>query len=1025
MMDEINSLWKILAIFLVLSMQAGFLLLEGGRVRSKNSINVAQKNVTDLVVTWIGFLAIGFAVMYGVGIPELLYSDSSNQSAPDVLDFLFQFCFCCTTATIVSGAVSERISFRAYIVLVMVIATIAYPLAGRLIWGNAYDESAFAPLASLGFIDFAGATVVHGVGAWFGLIALYLIGPRSGRFNEKGEVQPFAAHNSVIALFGVLLLLFGWIGFNAGALPIDSPFLKSVIFNTLSAAVFGAASGMLIGSWLDKGIFNPGRMATGMLGGLVASTAGVVYMSSFDAMLFGLLGGVVATYGAHVMLHKYKLDDPVDAIATHGFAGVLGTLAVAFVAPESVLVAGSRMAQLLVQFIGALSVFVISCCICWLTIYLLKFFMEFRVSDQAEKLGLNYAEHGETVGLTRLKNALENQTTAADKFGTVNLVDSDEEHSELATALNKVIGKYEIANQSIAAANQRFQQFAETASDWLWETDENMNLSFLHANSKHGRNVQMLDVIGNPLFTFLNVDYEIKKQLDQNIKSREDFPVFEAKTLYNVEESLNILVEVRGVPYYDTEHVFKGFRGTITDISARKEAENKALFLSFHDELTGLANRRALSDHIWRYLTEAEDAGRAVVVAGVDLDGFKGVNDAYGHLTGDRLLEQVASRFELFLRSTDYVYRTGGDEFVVVLTDLEPRSADRVARAILHRLIDDLSELYYVKTIDIRVGASIGIARFPEQAKDPNDLLRMADLALYEAKAQGKGRVVSFEPEMDVDAKMQLKIQEDLRKALADDEFYLLYQPQVDSHSNRITGFEALIRWAHPERGEIPPGDFIAEAEKLKLMDEIGTFVLDRACEFAASWPMDMDGTPYRISVNVSPQQFQNREFCNTVKAVLDRHKLPATQLELEITEDVLVHNFHEVTSMLKELRDMNVSVAIDDFGSGQTSLRYLNQFPISTIKIDRSFIKHLNKDGKAAEITQTMVGLGRRLGMKVLAEGVEDIDQLAKLQSWDCDQIQGFLFSRPLSAEDTRVSMKSGSLAPPDRRHSDGKNAA
>ncbi len=1025
MMDEINSLWKIVAIFLVLSMQAGFLLLEGGRVRSKNSVNVAQKNVTDLVVTWIGFLAVGFALMYGVSIPELLGSESSAKAGPDVLDFLFQFCFCCTTATIVSGAVSERISFRAYIVLVMVIAAVAYPIAGRLIWGNSYDENAFAPLANLGFIDFAGATVVHGVGAWFGLVTLYLIGPRNGRFDENGEVQPFAAHNSVIALFGVLLLLFGWIGFNAGALSIDSPFLKLVIFNTISAAVFGASSGMLIGSWLDKGIFNPGRMATGMLGGLVASTAGVVYMSSFEAMLFGLLGGIVATYGAHVMLHKYKLDDPVDAIATHGFAGVLGTLAVAFVAPPSALVAGSRMAQLFVQFAGALTIFIVSCGLCWLTVFVVRRFIEFRVSEDAEKIGLNYAEHGETVGLTRLKNALESQTLEADKFGSVDLVDSDEEHSELAAALNKVIGKYELANQSIVAANERFQQFAETASDWLWETNDDMNVSFLHANSTHGLNVQISDVIGMPLLNFLNVEYDLKKQLNQHMENTEAFPVFEAETTYDLEESLSILVEVRGVPYYCTEGRFKGYRGTITDISARKEAENRALFLSFHDELTGLANRRALSDHISRYLAEATDTNRAVVVAGVDLDGFKGVNDAYGHLMGDRLLEQVASRFELFLRSTDYVYRTGGDEFVVVLTDLEPRSADRVARAVLHRLIEDLSALYYVKTVDIRVGASIGIARFPEQASDPDDLLRMADLALYEAKAQGKGCVVSFEPEMDMDAKMQLKIQEDLRKALAENEFYLLYQPQVDSHSNRITGFEALIRWSHPERGEIPPGDFIAEAEKLKLMDEIGTFVLDQACEFAASWPLADDGKPYRISVNVSPQQFQNREFCNTVRTVLERHKIPATQLELEITEDVLVHDFQEVTHMLKELRDMNVSVAIDDFGSGQTSLRYLNQFPISTIKIDRSFIKHLNNDGKAAEITQTMVGLGRRLGMKVLAEGVEDVDQLAMLQSWDCDQIQGFLFSRPLSAEHTRESMKSGNLVPPSRRHNDGKNAA
>ncbi len=1010
-MDEINSLWKILAIFLVLSMQAGFLLLEGGRVRSKNSINVAQKNVTDLVVTWIGFFAIGFTLMYGVTIPELLSDKADGATKPDVLDFVFQFCFCCTTATILSGAVAERISFKAYLVLVFVIGALAYPLVGRLAWGNSFDTEGFAPLADIGFIDFAGSSVVHGVGAWFALVALIMIGPRLGRFNERGEVQTFAAHNSVMALYGVFVLLFGWLGFNGGALSLDNPVLKAVIFNTISSGLFGAAIGMSIGVWLDKGIFNPGRTATGLLGGLIACSAGVHFMGSIDAIIVGALGGGLATYGSHVLLHRFKLDDPVDAIATHGLAGVFGTLSVAFTAPESALVAGSRFAQLLAQMSGVVVIFTLSASICWVAITLLSRVLEFRVSEQAENLGLNYTEHGESVGLTRLKNALEQESANAGTFGSQQLENVDDEHSEIASALNKVIKKYETANQEIILAHARFQQFAETASDWLWETDSTLSLKFIHANSEHGIALDFSEILGQSLLEFLSVADTWEAQVIQCIETHQPLPVFEAQTKTDAITSTGLLLEVRGVPFFDADGEYLGYRGTITDISARKEAENKALFLSLHDELTGLANRRALSDHLGMFLKVAEESGRAVVVAGVDLDGFKGVNDAYGHIMGDRLLEQVANRLEDFLRSTDYVYRTGGDEFVIVLTELEPKSADRVARVILNRMIEDLSALYYVKTVDIRIGASVGIVTYPEQATMSDDLLRMADLALYEAKARGKGCVVSFASELDVDAKQQLKIQEDLRKALSEDEFYLVYQPQVDSHSNKITGFEALIRWAHPERGEIPPGDFIAEAEKLNLMDRIGGFVLNKACAFAASWPKAPDGSSFKISVNVSPQQFRNSDFCQSVRDALERHQLPPEDLELEITEDVLVHDFDEVSKLLIELRDMNVSVAIDDFGSGQTSLRYLNQFPISTIKIDRSFIKHLMSDRKAAEITQTMVGLGRRLGMKVLAEGVEDSDQLSLLQSWDCDQIQGFLFSRPLSAENTRLSMDSGNL--------------
>lgn len=232
-------------------------------------------------------------------------------------------------------------------------------------------------------------------------------------------------------------------------------------------------------------------------------------------------------------------------------------------------------------------------------------------------------------------------------------------------------------------------------------------------------------------------------------------------------------------------------------------------------------------------------------------------------------------------------------------------------------------------------------------------------LALYEAKERGKGCVLGFEAELDVGAKLQLKIERDLHKAIEEKEFYLMYQPQVDTGTGKTIGIEALIRWAHPERGEIPPNDFTSIAEKLNLMDKIGTYVLDAACEFAASWKPRSDGQQLKIAVNVSPQQFRNESFCRTMRETLKRHQLAPERLELEITEEILVYDFQEVSSLLVELRAMNVMVAIDDFGSGQTSLRYLNKFPKSSIKIDRSFVKHLASDGKAAEITRTIVALG------------------------------------------------------------------
>ncbi len=1013
MMNSIDTLWLIVATFLVLLMQPGFLMLEGGRVRSKNSINVAQKNATDLIVVWISFLAVGYYLMYGYSGLDLL-SAHDSATAPSPMHFVYQFGFACTTATILSGAITERVSYRAYLAIVVVMSCLFYPLAGKFVWGSMYNPAASAFLGDMGFVDFAGSTVVHGVGAWFGLVALLMIGPRIGRFNEKGEAQVLPAHNAVIALYGVLLLMLAWIGFNGGMVSPSDPLLQSIIFNTMNCAAFGALAGMVIGARLDKGIFNPSRVTSGLLGGLVAGTASVHLMAAMDAIVVGTLGGLVATYGSHVLLHRFKLDDPLDVVATHGLAGVFGTLAVAFVGPVSALPAGGRLSQLAIQFFGVAVVATMSCAGCWLTITIIKRLMEFRVSEQAEKIGLNYTEHGESVGLARLQKALEDQGNSADSFSTAALVDSDDEHSELAISLNKVVNKYERANQTIVTANRRFQQFAETASDWLWESDENLLVTFIHANSEAAE-VGLLDqVMSTNLMDQLDIDDTVREQVKAALIARDSTPVFEAKLcLNNGEDELLRSVEVRGVPFNHADGSFAGYRGTITDISVRKSAENRAVFLSLHDELTGLPNRRALSRDLQKTRAEIDVEADAIIIAGLDLDGFKGVNDAYGHQVGDELLRQVANRIEQFLRPIDTVYRTGGDEFIIVLNALDQRSAERVAHAIMQRLIGEVSKLYYVQTLDIKVGASVGVSCYPVHGKTVEDILRMADLALYAAKERGKGCVVDYQHEMDIDAKLQLRIESDLHKAIAENEFYLDYQPQIDVTANRIVGYEALIRWAHPERGQIPPGDFIAVAEKLNLMDEIGTYVLDAACKFAASWPVPDNGIPYRVAVNVSPQQFRNADFCKVVSDTLARYSLTPDRLEIELTEDVLVHDFSEVSTLLHELRSMGVAVAVDDFGSGQTSLRYLNQFPISTIKIDRSFIRHLASDEKAAEITQTIVALGHRLGVNVLAEGVEETDQLDLLKKWSVDQIQGFLFAKPLSESDVVESMHTGEFQP------------
>ena len=1005
MQNDIGTLWLIVATVLVLSMQAGFLMLEGGRVRAKNSINVAQKNVTDLVLAWVAFISLGSWIMFGLSASNIMDADTIMANATHTLSplhLIYQLAFCSTAATIVSGAVAERFSFRAYMVLTIVVAGLIYPLVGRLVWGDIYNTGARAWLAELGFIDFAGSTVVHSLGAWVGFVAILMIGPRTGRFDEHGNPRNMPAYNAVIALFGVFILLFGWLGFNGGSVPPSDPLLSAVLFATLTAGAFGGCLGMGIGAWLDNGAFNPSRVTSGILGGLVACTASVHLLDMYEAMLVGAAGGAIATYGAHILLHRFKVDDPLDAVATHGFAGVFGTLAVAFVMPVSAIQSSSRLIQFAVQGVGVLVVAIITGVATYLTLTVLKRFMEVRVSADAEHIGLNYTEHGESIGIARLQSALNGtlQDNASFASGVAaNAINADDEHSELANTLNQVIGKYESASEQIRIAQNRFKQFAETASDWLWEADANLDITFIHANAAENTGYAPLyKLAGKNLFDILKIDSLEEKQVKDQFARGKTIPVFEAVLCLVKNRIKQIDVEIRAIPHLDEHEKLIGFRGTMTDISVRKAAEAKALYMSMHDELTGLPNRRVLFNNLEESIRRASQYTQSVVVAAVDLDGFKAVNDAYGHAVGDELLKQVATRFARTLRPVDLAYRTGGDEFVIIFDGLEQDSAVHVSHAVSTRLIEKIGEPYSVQNLNVNIGASIGLASYPKDDHSAHDLLRMADLAMYAAKEAGKNCAIRFNHSHDTDAKMQRRLEQDLRKAIEYDEFYLMYQPQVDTVTEQTVGFEALIRWAHPELGEIQPGDFIPVAEKLNIMDSIGNHVLDKACQFASTWSPYFAETIPRLAVNVSPRQFANRDFFTGVVQTLERHKLDPSSLELEITEEVLVDNFNRVSAVLGKLRDIGVHIAVDDFGSGQTSLRYLNQFPLDTIKIDQSFISNIGINEKATEITHTIVVLGRKLGINVIAEGVEENSQLELLRQWKCDQIQGFLFSRPMT---------------------------
>jgi diguanylate cyclase (GGDEF)-like protein/PAS domain S-box-containing protein len=422
----------------------------------------------------------------------------------------------------------------------------------------------------------------------------------------------------------------------------------------------------------------------------------------------------------------------------------------------------------------------------------------------------------------------------------------------------------------------------------------------------------------------------------------------------------------------------------------RKLAQQRIAHMARHDALTGLPNRADFRDRLDLALAQIRAGGRIAVLY-LDLDGFKSVNDSFGHPVGDALLCQVAGRLRNGVRNADTVARLGGDEFAVI--QAAPRDG-KDATTLAKRLIAIIGEPYELDGQQVVVGASLGIALAPEDGVGADELIQRADLALYAAKAAGRGTHRFFERHMDQGLRDRQTLKADLRTALADSLFKLHYQPSVDLRTDRITCFEALLRWPHPQRGLIPPSEFIPVAEEAGLILPIGEWVLREACREAAAWPEAIG-----VAVNLSPVQFRCRELVGIVADALAQAGLAARRLELEITESVLLQDSESNLGQLRDLKRLGIRIAMDDFGTGYSSLCYLRRFPFDKVKIDRSFVSDLPEQSDSAAIVHAVIGLGRSLGITTTAEGVETRPQLDLLRIEGCDQAQGYLFSRPVPA--------------------------
>jgi diguanylate cyclase (GGDEF)-like protein len=433
-----------------------------------------------------------------------------------------------------------------------------------------------------------------------------------------------------------------------------------------------------------------------------------------------------------------------------------------------------------------------------------------------------------------------------------------------------------------------------------------------------------------------------------------------------------------------------GWLATYEDVTEQRRAESKIAFMARHDYLTQLPNRSVLSERIEQALAQT-GRGPGFAIFCLDLDYFKQVNDTSGHPVGDELLRAVANRLRGCVREIDTVVRLGGDEFAIIQPGItNPEDAALLAR----RLVECVGAPYEFDGKRLIIGCSVGIAMAPSDGTIAEKLLKNADVALYRAKSDGRGTWRFFEPEMDASLQARRALELDLREAMDKDEFELFYQLFYCLRSDRVSGFEALLRWRHPTRGLVPPELFIPIAEEIGLIIPLGEWVLCRACEQAATWPEEL-----KLAVNVSAVQFRNSELIEVVAKALAASKLPAHRLELEITESVLLANSAETLAKLHKLHALGLSIALDDFGTGYSSLSYLRSFPFEKLKIDQSFVRDLTGTEESKVIVRAIVSLGRSLGMQTTAEGVETIEQLNQVRAEGCDEAQGFFFSHPVPA--------------------------
>ena len=578
----------------------------------------------------------------------------------------------------------------------------------------------------------------------------------------------------------------------------------------------------------------------------------------------------------------------------------------------------------------------------------------------------------------------------------------------LPRALRNMVER-KILKEALFLEKERAQVMLNSIGDAVLSTDVSGNVTYLNLVAEAMTGWPWKEASGRPIAEVFKI---IDGSTREPARSPLELAIQENKTVGLTTNCILVRrdgyesgIEDSSAPIHDREGHVTGGVMVFHDVSVARAMALKMSHLAQHDCLTDLPNRILLKVLLTHAIALANRHDYRLAVLFLDLDRFKNINDAMGHTVGDKLLKLVAERLVVCLRASDRVSREGADEFVVMLSDI--KSVDHAAE-VAKKILSELMVPYSIDHHDLDVTASIGISIYPDDFEDAEALLKAADTAMSDAKKQGRNNYQFFRNDMNVHARERQSLEGSLRHALERKEFVLHYQPKINLETCAITGAEALIRWQHPDRGLVPPGQFLPIAEDCGLMVPIGQWVTRQACTQARAW-MDAGFPAMPVAVNISATEFRNDGYIADLRAILTDVRLEPRYLEIELTETVLMQHSEATASMLRALKAMGIRLALDDFGTGYSSLSYLRRFPIDALKIDRSFVQEITGDSSDAPIIKAVIGMGKSIKLHVTAEGVETSDQFAFLQDRHCDEGQGYYFSPPVVAEQFAELLKSG----------------